>query len=65
MGFLDHRSLDETQKYIDHLIAHTEQENASIMAPFERAGVTTAVLAPMPRSTSVGTAVATFRRNNS
>ncbi len=36
MHFLDHRSLEETQKYIDRLIAATEQENAEIMATFER-----------------------------
>ena len=37
MHFLDHRSLDETQKYIDRLMAHTERENVDIMATFERA----------------------------
>lgn len=35
MHFLDHRSLDETQKYIDRLIPRTEQETADIMAAFE------------------------------
>ena len=36
MHFLDHRSLEETQKYIDRLIGATEQENATIMATFEQ-----------------------------
>ena len=40
MHFLDHRSLDETQKYLDRLVPQTEQETADIMATFERvAGV--------------------------
>lgn len=39
MRFLDHRSLDETQKYIDRLIPRQEQEIAEIMATFERDAV--------------------------
>jgi hypothetical protein len=38
MHFLDHRSLDETQKYLDRLVPQTEQETADIMATFERVG---------------------------
>lgn len=37
MHVLDRRSLDETQEYLDCLIAHTEQDNAALMAQYEQA----------------------------
>ena len=35
MRVLDHRSMEETQKYLDRLQGEQEQENAAIMATFE------------------------------
>lgn len=54
MHFLDHRSLDETQKYLDRLTAHTEQENAQVMAEYEQASGT--------QGATVGATVTAFRR---
>jgi integrase len=68
MHFLDHRSLDETQKYIDRLVAHTERENADIMATFERRKTKEASGAPTPPASSQGTilhnAVVAFTAKN-
>lgn len=58
MHFLDHRSLEETQKYIDRLVAHTEQENATIMAAFE--GVTASEPARVTRTATSRGTVAQF-----
>lgn len=35
MSFLDHRSIDETQKYVDRLLGTEVHENAEIMATYE------------------------------
>lgn len=48
MHFLDHRSLDETQKYIDRLVPRAEQENTDIMATFERATRGSSVVSAPP-----------------
>jgi len=68
MHFLDHRSLDETQKYIDHLVAHTERENADIMATFERRRTKEASGAPTPpanaQATTLHSAVIAFTAKN-
>jgi len=63
MHFLDHRSLDETQKYIDRLMAHSERENAAVMATFERGGAATATAAPSPAAhqTTAGATVIPIR----
>jgi len=56
--FLDHGGLDETQKYIDRLVAHTERENADIMATFERP--TTPTTIATTQQAMVGRAVTAF-----
>jgi hypothetical protein len=58
MHFLDHGSLDETQKYIDRLVAHTERENADIMATFE--WPTTPTTIATPQQAMVGGTVTAF-----
>jgi hypothetical protein len=50
--------LDETQKYIDRLVAHTERENADIMATFERP--TTPTTIATPQQAMVGGTVTAF-----
>jgi len=51
-------TLDETQKYIDRLVAHTERENADIMATFERP--TTPTTIATPQQAMVGGTVTAF-----
>jgi integrase len=57
MAFLDHRSIEETQKYIDRFVGTEVRDNAAIMATYEVSRATISEPARTPEGTPATTHV--------